>query len=239
MDINLIKTIMLALLALWAALLFGGFALGRGQEGRRGRMPLWTRLASSLVLVAAAWFWAAADPAPYSRLALWLAVGMSLGFVGDLFMARLIIRGEYYVLGGIGAFGVGHVAYMAGLLDHAAAYDPAPPLLPALAGWLLAGAALWYVVVWRGSEGTVLHRAALPYALLLAGTAGLGSGLALVDAMFWPLALGAVLFLTSDLILAARLFNGLDFPLVDDVVWLTYGPGQMLIVYAAALALLL
>jgi hypothetical protein len=43
------------LLILWAALLFGGFVFGRMNPERTGRMPLWTRLASSAMLVLAAW----------------------------------------------------------------------------------------------------------------------------------------------------------------------------------------
>jgi hypothetical protein len=57
--------------------------------------------------------------------------------------------------------------------------------------------------------------------------------------VFLPLAVGAALFLLSDLILAAELFNGLHFPLIGDVVWLTYGPAQMLIVYSMIGALLM
>jgi hypothetical protein len=82
-----------------------------------------------------------------------------------------------------------------------------------------------------------LHWVALPYALLLASTAGVATGLALQDTAFWPMAAGAALFLLSDLILAAQLFNGRRFRLIDDVIWLTYGPGQMLIVYSVAAAL--
>ena len=98
---------------------------------------------------------------------------------------------------------------------------------------LLIGLAGWYFVVFRGQQATALHWAALPYALLLASTAGLASGLALQARSFIPLALGGALFLTSDLILAAQLFNGLSFFLVGSVVWLTYGPAQALIVYTA------
>jgi hypothetical protein len=103
-----------------------------------------------------------------------------------------------------------------------------------LAGWLLVGLVGWYLVVFRGQEVTMLHWAALPYALLLASTAGFATGLALQSSHFVPLALGAALFLLSDLILAGELFSGLKFPLIGDVIWLTYGPGQALIVYAAS-----
>ena len=51
------------------------------------------------------------------------------------------------------------------------------------------------------------------------------------------LAIGGALFLLSDLILAARLFNEVHFPLIGDVIWLTYGPAQMLIVYSVGSAL--
>jgi hypothetical protein len=91
----------------------------------------------------------------------------------------------------------------------------------------------------RGHAPTLLHWAALPYALLLASTAGFATGLALQDSTFLLLALGAALFLLSDLILAAQLFNHLQFPLIGDVIWLTYGPAQMLIVYTLGRALLL
>jgi hypothetical protein len=43
--------------------------------------------------------------------------------------------------------------------------------------------------------------------------------------------LGGALFLISDLILAFRLFHG-SFYMAGDAVWLTYGPGQMLIVFS-------
>src|SRR5262249_27927511 len=48
---------LLALFALWALLLFGGFAFGRANADRTRRMPIWTRMGSSLALVLAAWSW--------------------------------------------------------------------------------------------------------------------------------------------------------------------------------------
>lgn len=51
-----------------------------------------------------------------------------------------------------------------------------------------------------------------------------------------PLAPGGALFLLSDLILAGDMFSGLFFPLIGDVVWLTYGPAQMLIIYSIGTA---
>ena len=179
----------------------------------------------------------ATDLAPFTRL---IAIGMTLGFVGDLFMAQ-VFPIKQHVLAGIGAFALGHVAYiLAGLRLAAILGLTAPvPRLIAWLVWLLIGAVGWYVLIFRGHRLSALHVAALPYALLLASTAGIATGLAIQDARLIPLTLGAALFLFSDLMIAARLFAGLSTRRVhiDDLIWLTYGPGQCLIVYTAALLL--
>jgi hypothetical protein len=222
------------LLLLWAAFLFGGFIFGTPDAERTRRMPTWTRIASSLTLVAAAWsgYWTTRDITTHPVVLL-TAIGMTLGCLGDLFMANLLPAPQP-VLGGIGAFGLGHVAYIAAILrlsDHIG-LNAAGPRRGGWAVWLLIGLAGWYFAVYRGQRPTMLHWAALPYALLLASTAGFTTGLAVQAPTFVPLALGGALFLLSDLILAARLFNGVHFYLIGDVVWLTYGPAQALIVYS-------
>jgi hypothetical protein len=228
------------LLVLWAALLFGGFAFGKLDGTRIRRMPTWTRMASSLALAVATWSWYAfTHESGAAVLSLPIAIGMTFGFIGDLFMAQLLPLGSNYVLGGIGAFSLGHIAYIAGMIQFGNAHglDAAGARWGALLAWLLVGVTCWYVVVFRGQKPTALHIAALPYTLLLCGAAGLGTGLALQSPAFVGLAVGTALFVSSDLILAARLFNNLHFYLIDDVVWLTYGPAQMLIVYSVSAAL--
>lgn len=225
----------------WACLLFGGLSARGSQPGGSGRMSMPMRLLSSALLVAAGWSWAwfsrGTGAAGYAKA---IAAGMSLGFLGDLLMARVLPVREH-VLAGMAAFGLGHVAYIAAGLRFGAAHglDAAGPLLAAWAAWLLAGAAGWYLVVARGEKRTALHWVALPYALLLASTAGVASGLALQAGAFWPFAAGAGLFLFSDLILAAGLFGRVRLPRYNDIIWLTYGPGQMAIVYSIGAALAL
>jgi hypothetical protein len=235
-----LNPLLVLLWVVWAALLFGGLIVGAPNAELTGRMPRWMRMASSLTLVAAAWtFFLLHRETPNSDLALLTAIGMTLGFVGDLFMAKLIIKTDQSVFGGIGSFGLGHVAYIAALLTVANRFglDAATPRWAALALALVFGAAAWYVVVLRGAATpSALHWAALPYALLLATTAGLAGGLALQDARFIPVAIGGLLFLTSDLMLAAQLFNHAYFRWISDWIWLTYGPAQMLIVYGMGLA---
>jgi hypothetical protein len=228
------------LLILWAALLLGGFVFGRVNAARTGRMPLWTRLASSAVLVMAAWSWYLVGRGTTTSLfALLIAVGVTLGLVGDLFMARLLPVSGYMLLG-MGAFGLGHVSYIAGGIlygnQHGLAESGTRYGIWAL--WLVMGLIGWYLAVFRGqSQRSALHWVALPYTLLLASTAGVATGLAVQDPALWPMAAGAALFLLSDLILAARLFNGWFFPLIEDAIWLTYGPGQMLIAYSVGSAM--
>jgi uncharacterized membrane protein YhhN len=156
-----------------------------------------------------------------------IAIGMTLGLVGDWFNARNVI------IGGIVAFGIGHVAYIA-----ACAYAARVAELRSqgarwwsLTAWWLIGLMSWFFVVYRGSKHGELIWPALPYTLLLAGTAGMATSLAAQHRAFFLLAIGAALFLISDLVLAFRLFSG-EFSLGGEAVWLLYGPAQMLIVYA-------
>ena len=228
------------LLVLWAALLFGGFVFGRVNAAGMGRMPRWTRMASSAVLVLAAWSgYAVSRGTTASIFALLIAIGMTFGLIGDLFMARLLVVAQYVLLG-MGAFGLGHAAYIAaglvygkqnGLAEAGTRYG-------VWAVWLAVGLIGWYLAVFRGQpKRAALHWVALPYALLLASTAAVATGLAVQDPALWPMAAGAALFLVSDLILAAHLFNGWFVPMIEDAIWLTYGPGQMLIVYSVGSAM--
>lgn len=228
------------LLILWAAFLFGGFLFGKINADQTHRMRTWTRMASSVVLVVAGWSWVIfMRETPAATYALLVAVGMSFGFLGDLFMAGLLPLKDY-VLGGIGSFGIGHIFYIITFVGFGGqqGLDEPGARWGALALWLLVGLLGWYIVVFRGQRATLLHYAALPYALLLASTAGFAIGLALQAGGFAPLAIGAALFLFSDLILAAQLFNNLRIRYIGDIVWLTYGPAQMLIVFSVYAALL-
>lgn len=228
----------LVLFLAWAILLFGGFLTGTPDPVNANRMPLWTRLGSSLVLVAAAWSWfamARSRDSALRRLTLGLAVGMSFGALGDFMMARLIIPGDDAVLGGMASFGLGHIAYSAGLWMFATRRGLTRERIHSLIAWWIVGLLSWVFVVWRpAAEPGVMHFMALPYGILLSTTAGLATGLAINWRAFVGLALGAALFLISDFILAGEVFEVWKFAGIGDLIWLLYGPGQMLIVYAAS-----
>ncbi len=231
---------LLALLALAGAFLLGGFAFGGRGASRERRMPTWTRMAFSLTLVAGGWSWYLfTRDGPAGGYAIFVALGMTLGCLGDLALAGVLRLREPLPVG-MGAFGLGHVCYIVALLrfGNLNGLAAAGPRFGALAGWLLIGVLGWYVVVARGVRLTPLRWAALAYTLLLSGTAGVALGLALQAGAFLPAALGGALFLISDLVLAGQLFGELSFPLIGDVIWLTYGGAQALLVYGANAAML-
>lgn len=224
---------LLALLVVWAALLLGSVVVNWPSPEKRSPLATWLRLASSAVLVVAAWSWylVARDFPGVAAFALLVAIGMTLGFLGDLLLAEMLPLKQGFLVG-MAAFALGHIAYIAAILSRT------PHVQWAIEGIaLLIGLAGWYLVIFRRADDRVLCWAALPYALLLAATAGLAAGLALQLSVFVPLAVGAILFLISDLLVAGERFGGLHFPHLGDLVWLTYGPAQMLIVYAVNSAL--
>lgn len=143
---------------------------------------------------------------------------------------------ENHVIYGMLSFGIGHIAYIIGMMmitlpEQSLLY---PAISVVLAWWAIA-VVLWYFVVYRGSNRETVIYLALPYAILLATTAAIAMNLTFLDITFLPVMIGAILFLVSDLVLAAQLFNGLHFKYVSDVVWFLYGPGQMLIVFGVIL----
>jgi hypothetical protein len=229
-----------ALWLLWAALLAAAMIWGSIADRHGEAIPTACRMASSVALVVDGW-WAFAlwRGTRAGRFSLAIAVGMTLGAIGDFFNAGLldfvpVVQGT---LGGIAAFGLGHVAYIGGCWDlrRELRLTDRRALWAAVLFWQLFGLVAWYLVVFLGSENRSLIGPALPYSLLLAGTAGVTAGLALQERRLSGLAIGAALFLASDLILAFGLFRG-NFPYQTQCVWLTYGPGQMLIVFATVTA---
>ncbi|MBX7166007.1 MAG: lysoplasmalogenase [Pirellulales bacterium] len=236
---NMPRVVARALWVVWAVLLLGGFCYGLAtvdDADARQHIPTVGRMGSSLVLVIAgivgAW---GAIGTPALRYAVLVALGMAAGFLGDLFNANLIHFAfrDNPTMGGIVSFAIGHIFYIAAgvYLARRAGFNDRFKWLVAVLGWQLIGLAGWFGVVFLAGNVGTLHWAALPYSLLLAGTAGMAKAIGWHSSKFAPLALGGALFLMSDLILAFELFRG-SFPWGGDAVWLTYGPGQMLIVYS-------
>jgi len=222
----------------WGGLLFGGYLLGTPRPPHGTRIPVGVDLLSSAALVAAAWTLRSAAPeGTLRRFGTRMAIGMSLGLVGDFCM-------KVSVPAGMAAFGAGHVAYIAGMLDLSDALGNSSALrrYGTWSVWIGIGLLAWYLVVHQGPKsGTPLAWAALAYCLLLASTVGVATGLTLQRLRFAPLMFGAMLFLLSDLIIAMKLFNPSMFEMIPealrgDIIWLTYGPAQALLANALLFA---
>lgn len=174
-------------------------------------IPTWTRMLSSLTLVAVAWW------APIDRR---IATGMTLGAIGDLLLAGLVVGKPWDLATGMAAFAAGHLSYIRAM---AAWEKPRPSIV---IPFLLVGVIAWGAVVQRNDA---LAWAALGYSFFLTTMTGVAVSAALAKRAYWPVALGAVLFLVSDVVLACELFGS---PVAGkNGVWILYGLGQMGIVF--------
>jgi uncharacterized membrane protein YhhN len=160
--------------------------------------------------------------------------GLALGALGDLCLAQ---SGQRFFLMGVGAFGLGHLAYAGGFLWRSAALgldaDSAGEGL-ALAGLLLVLAS---TEVWLAPRTGRLRGAVRAYVALI--------GLMALAALLLPMApgqavlrAGAGLFVLSDLLLALELFvirgTGLR-RVLSLALWPAYWTGQAMIAWGALL----
>lgn len=159
----------------------------------------------------------------------WLIAALALGLAGDT--ALMVSRGDEpdgAFLGGLGAFLLGHACYVMAFLQFGVTWK-----------YLLSGAlvtigiaALALPAVLRGANRTGGHELAVVvsvYALLLGATATLAVG---TDSI--AVAVGGVLFLVSDTLLARERFVGPVRP-ASPVV----GPIAVIVSYHAAQGLIL
>ncbi len=224
---------------IWAAALFGSYIYGRTRRSSSDySIPVSARLASSLVLAIGAALQNVLLPQIILDFTLFLAAGMLWGFIGDIFLSQTTGLKNSFLYGML-AFAVGHFFYIAAFWQAGTFFHAESTLRFASFGSLLVvGLIGWYILLIHHRQKTFLNWAALPYALLLAGTAGAALSAALVHAALWPCVIGALLFFISDMLIAAQQFAGISFPRIGDAIWLTYGPAQALITAAPLLLLL-
>ena len=77
-----------------------------------------------------------------------------------------------------------------------------------------------------------MHLPAGGYTVFLSVSAAVMGAGAIMDRRFAAMGIGGLLFLISDVFLAVRLFQD-NWLGIGDLCWITYGIGQMLIVYGA------
>jgi hypothetical protein len=218
-------------------LLAAGLALGKPNADRTCRLPTPLRMTLSAILVLAAaigWLVGARGTSVEGFAAL-IFTGMAAGFAGDLIMAR-VIQTPNRLISGMAAFGIGHVLYLAGLLRLTSQTGKAPSVT--IAALLVAVSAFcvwaWFTQVRRPGGSKAINAGSLIYGLLIGCVTTLAIALALRDAHYLGLALGALLFLCSDFVLGNWVIHGHVWPGVNDVIWSAYVSGQLLIVYSVA-----
>jgi hypothetical protein len=249
---------LLGLTLLWGLLLFGGFVYGLRRrdtaQSATPRIPRELRLGSSLCLAVAAWIWY--DSLQFSDLspliidfALWFALGASLSCLGDFIV--ILVQADHALTVGLLAFMTAHVAYINGMLGlmiesiRSPVEADFPTLVIMVAAtwlWIMAGMVAWFFLVYRRGDDEASRATPLVYAIVLSVTAGMASTLTLLNQDFILLAFGAALLWLSELIIAPQFMRTQDeqprWPLLGDLIWLTYGPGQMLLLVGMIVTML-
>jgi len=231
--------ILYALFVLEWVLLSGGLLLGKLNAEQTGRLPRPLRMLLSVLLVVAAFLqWHYGGGASVARsYALLVFLGMCASFVGDLIMARLIPVSNRLIFG-MAAFAVGHALYLSAFVHL---LRSSSPLRLPLAGIVLVavlafGICAWYRWVRNPDRGRAINVGSLFYGLLFGLSTSLAILLAVADSHYVGLAAGSLLFMLSDLVLGNWVIRGHIWTSVNDVIWLTYVNGQLLVVYSVAAA---
>jgi len=140
---------------------------------------------------------------------------------------------------GMVAFGIGHLLYVAALLHLTlrSGFTAARVLVVTLVVMLGFCSWAWYTQVRKPGGSKVINAGSLVYGWLIGLTAALAIALAVYDTHYVTLAAGALLFLASDFVLGNWVIRGHVWKSVNDVIWVTYVSGQLLIIYSVAAAL--
>lgn len=222
------------LMLFWVALLVVAFAVGEynAEHTRRSHHLLQLSTSPLLLLVAVVLWLGGGVPAGAA-----VAAGMALSLVGDLVMGGHIRTPNSMVFGML-SFGAAHVCYITAWLrmGRALGKPPRRTQVAAIVTMCAVGVALWWLLVQTPQAETVLNVGSLGYCLLLCGMAGVALALAIEHPRLAGIAVGAVLFVASDVILGNQVLRGAHWFLVGDMVWWTYIGGQALMVCTSGLA---
>jgi len=195
-------------------------------------------MVSCALLAVAAWIaWGQLRGALISRSMFWVAIGMTLGFYGDSHVGDRIWWPPFphAIVGGIVFYGLGHLAYIrsAVLAAREAGLRGGRIWWAPILAWQLVAITAWAAVALTSKQQVDLRIPTLLYTLLVAATPGFATALTLQLKSFVWMAIGGAFFLASDVLLAWQLFHE-PFPFVDELTWVCYGGGEMLIVFGAA-----
>ena len=163
---------------------------------------------------------------------------MTCGTLADIYGAFKAIRFTEPLAMIIPLFALGHVGYVCGTLTLARHLELTghpkwmKVLVSSVAVYFLVGLGLWAALVYPSDDLTSMHVPTAVYTIFLAAAAAVMASVACLDKRFLAMGIGGALFLISDGFLAVRLFQD-NWRGIGDLCWITYGIGQMLIVYGA------
>lgn len=203
--------------------------------GHGGWSRFWAM--SSVALSIAAWLnWGLHRRDLFGWACALIALGMTLGTLADLYGAFRILRFTEPLTMIIPLFAMGHVAYIGGMMMLARRLNLirrpgwGKTFANAVVLYDLAGLVLWSTLVRPSADLPHMHVPTAVYTVFLSTAAAVMAAVACVDRRFLAVGIGGLLFLVSDAFLAVRLFQN-NWHGIGDLCWITYGIGQMLIVY--------
>lgn len=227
-------TVVAAFIIHWMTIARIDTAEGRLAQSRGAYLGL------SFQLAAYAWFlvWTVNGGAM-----VWVALGMSASFVGDVFNLQFpSIRkrlGEPLFFG-ILAFMPAQIAYIAAYLDRVSVAELVERghLLPLLAVFIIAPAIVFRLKVWNPNRPRRIMYAAFVYGFILSAMAAVAIAAALARGGGWyAVAAGALFFLLSDAVMGDTTVRGRHPANEFQVPWITYLAAQGLIVAGFRLVL--
>ena len=205
----------LAALGIAAAAGYGGYFLRRPPTLLRALVKTLFMAAGAGALISAG--------APFP-----LVAAVSLSAAGDFFLA---FDKKWLLPFGILSFLIAQLAYLAIFLAIWFFSGDNSPLWPRYAAMGLVILTAMGFLIWMGPKLGWMALGVVPYAIAITA---MGVAAMWMPWMAWPAIIGALLFLTSDFVLAAELFRLPEESPVRSitapVVWWTYAAAQVLIV---------
>lgn len=182
----------------------------------------------------------------------WLVcAALGVSWVGDAMLSRYwpvagLVPDPF--IGGMGAFAVAQVLY---IIAFAKSLAGMPEIHLAYPGWitglslvdnllpvyLLIGLMFWVWIVLRTDRDWTLKIGTLVYCCLVTAMAAVACAAAFTGvSIVWPLPLGGLLFIASDMVIAVHLFQEkiASEKRYEAIVWGTYFPAQLLLMLGAS-----